>query len=60
MTSLIKNRIESPDLLKGLVMVIMALDHTRDYFHADYFIYDPTDPNQTSLPVFVTKWTPYF
>jgi uncharacterized membrane protein len=60
MTSLTKTRIESIDLLKGLVMVIMALDHTRDYFHASAFIYNPTDPVLTSLPIFFTRWITHF
>lgn len=54
------NRIESLDLLKGLVMIIMALDHVRDYFHADAFLYDPTDIESTSLAVFFTRFITHF
>src|SRR6476659_4373684 len=50
-----RQRIESLDLLKGLVIVIMALDHVRDYFHAAAFMYDPTDLSNTSVPVFLTR-----
>lgn len=57
---LIKNRIASIDLLKGIVMVVMALDHIRDYFHAPAFFYDPTDPLKTSLPIFFTRWITHY
>jgi len=60
MTSPTKNRIESLDLLKGLVMVIMALDHSRDFFHYSAHFYDPTDPTQTSLIIFFTRWITHF
>ena len=53
-------RIESIDLLRGIVIIIMALDHVRDYFHADQFIYDPTDMAQTNAPVFFTRWITHF
>lgn len=49
-------RIESIDLLRGTIMIIMALDHVRDYFHAYSYIYDPTDLQHTSAAIFFTRW----
>lgn len=60
MSSITKNRIESIDLLKGLIMVIMALDHVRDYFHYSAYIFDPADPTKTTLPIFFTRWITHF
>ncbi|MDA0783834.1 MAG: heparan-alpha-glucosaminide N-acetyltransferase domain-containing protein [Bacteroidetes bacterium] len=60
MTTLTKPRIQSIDLLKGLVMVIMALDHVRDYFHYSAFYFDATDPEQTTWPIFITRFITHF
>jgi uncharacterized membrane protein len=46
-----RGRVESVDVLRGIVMILMALDHTRDYFGVPG---DPTDPTNTSL--FLTRW----
>ena len=60
MTTITKPRIQSIDLLKGLVMVIMALDHVRDYFHYSAFFFDPTDPELTTWPIFFTRFITHF
>lgn len=60
MVSVTKNRIESLDLLKGLVIVIMAIDHVRDYFHYGSYFFDPTDPTQTTVPLFFTRFITNF
>ena len=60
MTVINKSRIESIDLLKGLVMIVMALDHTRDYFHYSAFFFDPADPTKSTLPIFFTRFITHF
>lgn len=53
-------RIQSIDLLRGLVMIIMALDHTRDFFHIEGFTGDPLDLNTTTPFLFFTRWITHF
>lgn len=50
-----KNRIESIDFLRGLVMIIMALDHVRDYFFFGSFTSNPSDLATTSPLLFYTR-----
>jgi uncharacterized membrane protein len=53
-------RISSIDLLRGMVMIIMALDHTRDFFHATAMTADPLDENTTTIPLYFTRWITHF
>jgi len=49
-------RISSIDVTRGLVMVIMALDHVRDFMHATSLYQDPTDLRTTTAALFITRW----
>src|SRR5687768_9212976 len=51
-----QTRINSIDLLRGIVMIIMALDHTRDYFHTQAFLDDPLNLQTTTPALFATRW----
>src|SRR5687767_1277128 len=53
-------RIASIDFLRGLVMIIMALDHVRDFFHSTAQTANPLDLNTTTLPLFFTRWITHF
>jgi uncharacterized membrane protein len=50
------SRIHSIDITRGLVMVIMALDHVRDLLHTPALTQDPTDLSTTTAPLFLTRW----
>src|SRR6187549_1813111 len=55
-----QKRITSVDLLRGAVMIIMALDHTRDFFHFDAQLNNPLNMNSTTGVLFFTRWITHF
>lgn len=55
-----KWRISSIDILRGLVMIIMALDHVRDFFHISAMVEDPTNLNSTTPTLFLTRWITHY
>ena len=60
MSSPITYRVASIDILRGIVMVIMALDHTRDFFHITAMTADPLNPTTTTPILFFTRWITHF
>ena len=55
-----RTRIGSIDLLRGIVMVIMALDHVRDFFHYDASLHNPLDPQTTTPILFFTRFITHY
>ncbi len=55
-----RGRVDSVDLLRGIVMVIMLLDHTRDFVHADGLRFDAADMSRTWPALFLTRWITHF
>ncbi len=53
-----KQRLDTIDFLRGLIMIVMALDHVRDYFSGAQF--DPVDLAATTVPYFFTRWITHF
>ena len=51
-------RIESIDVVRGVIMILMALDHTRDFFGNSGV--NPTDPATTTIQLFFTRWITHF
>ncbi len=59
-TSLQQKRIDSIDILRGIVMVIMALDHVRDYFHIAANLDNPLNLATTTPALYFTRWITHF
>jgi len=55
-----RQRIQSLDILRGIVMILMALDHVRDYFHVTAHTDDPMNLATTTPFLFFTRWITHF
>jgi uncharacterized membrane protein len=53
-----RSRIDSIDLMRGIVIVLMALDHTKDFVGTSRF--DAIDADVTNLPAYLTRWITHF
>lgn len=55
-----RERFEALDVLRGLTIIIMALDHSRHFFALGYVYFDPMNIELTNLSVFFTRWVTHF
>ena len=55
-----KERLAPVDALRGLVMIVMALDHVRDFVHRAAMSSSPTDLRTASAVLFFTRWLTHF
>jgi uncharacterized membrane protein len=53
-------RVNSVDLLRGVVMALMLLDHTREFVHRDVLNFEATDLTRTNVLLFFTRWITHF
>ena len=56
----LQHRIYAVDLLRGVVMMIMMIDHIREFVHAGALTSDPSDPTTTTVAVFFTRWITHY
>jgi len=53
-------RIQSVDALRGAIMILMAIDHIRDFVARSAQQFLPTDLTRTTPAVFLTRWITHF
>ena len=53
-------RVQSIDAVRGAIMIVMALDHVRDFIHRAAMSSSPTDLSRTTVLLFFTRWITHF
>ena len=59
-TAQVKQRIQSIDIVRGIIIIIMTLDHVRDYFHIHAFDTDPLKLDPPDTIVFFSRWITHY
>ena len=55
-----QRRLQAVDALRGAVMILMALDHVRDFISSAAMSFSPTDLTRTTTSLFLTRWITHF